>query len=85
MKKFELNRIVRNVQNFALLAKKWLTIFDKTVGRHFGRGSYDINNNLVTIIFKCSKIYGSPTNVTRLKFATNVAIPISSNEKGLFS
>ena len=36
-----------------------------------------------TIIFQCSKIYGNPTRVTSLKFATNMAIPISPNEKDL--
>ena len=41
------------------------------------------NNKLKTIIFECSKIYGNPTRVTRLKLAPSIAIPISPNEKGL--
>ena len=39
--------------------------------------------NSKTIIFQYSKIYGNPTRVTRLKYAPNMAIPISPNEKGL--
>ena len=42
------------------------------------------NNNLKAIIFQCSKIYGNPTHVSRLKLALNMAIPISPNEKGLY-
>ena len=34
-----------------------------------------------TIIFQCSKHYGSPTCVTRLKAEANTAYPISLNEK----
>ena len=33
-----------------------------------------------TIIFQCSKNYGTPTRVTRLKVAPNMADPISLNE-----
>ena len=29
--KFEQNRMVRNIQNFELFGKKWLTIFEKSV------------------------------------------------------
>ena len=36
--------------------------------------------NLKTIIFQCSKNYGTPTRVTRLKVAPNMADPISFNE-----
>ena len=36
---------------------------------------------LKTIIFQYSKNYGSPTPVTRLKVASNMADPISLNEK----
>ena len=36
--------------------------------------------NLKTTIFQCSKSYGSPTRVTRLKVASNMADPISLNE-----
>ena len=39
--------------------------------------------NLETIIFQCSKIYGSATRVTRLKVEPNMADPISLNEKRL--
>ena len=37
--------------------------------------------NLETIIFQCSKNYGSPTRVTRIKVEPNTADPISVNEK----
>ena len=37
--------------------------------------------NLETIIFQCSKTNGSPTSVTRLKVAPNMADPIRLNEK----
>ena len=42
--------------------------------------------NLKTIIYQCSKTYGSPTRITRLKVAPNMADPISLNPKraGLF-
>ena len=36
--KFEQNRMVRNIQNFELFGKKWLTILRKS-RRHFGRRS----------------------------------------------
>ena len=36
---------------------------------------------LETIIFQCSKNYGSPTRVIRLKVEPNKADPISLNEK----
>ena len=36
-----------------------------------------LTNNLKPIIFQGSKNYGSPTRVTRLKFALNMADPIS--------
>ena len=38
------------------------------------------NINSKTIIFHCSKNYSSPTRVTRLKVAPNMADPISLNE-----
>ena len=54
------------------------------------------NNFFRTIIFQCSKIYHKPTRATRLrvysekgmqntKFAPNMAIPISPNEKGFYT
>ena len=36
--------------------------------------------DLKTIIFQCSKNYGNPTRVTRLKLAPKMADPISRNE-----
>ena len=39
---------------------------------------YNINSK--TIIFQCSKNYGTPTRVTKLKVASNMADPISLNE-----
>ena len=36
-----------------------------------------------TTLFQCSKNFGSPTSVTRLKVAPNMADPISFNEKRL--
>ena len=36
---------------------------------------------LKTIIYQCSKNYGSPTRTTRLDVASNMADPISLNEK----
>ena len=38
-------------------------------------------SNLETITFQCSKFYGSPIHVTRLKIEPNMADPISLNEK----
>ena len=43
------------------------------------------NIYIKTIIFQCSKINGNPTRVRRSKFAPDMAIPISHNEKGLYS
>ena len=37
--------------------------------------------DLKTIIFQCSKIYGSPTRVTGLNVAPFIADPISLNKK----
>ena len=54
--------------------------------RHFGRRFCDWNNCLMlninseTIIFQYSKNYGTPTRVTRLKVAPNMADPISLSE-----
>ena len=39
-----------------------------------------LNINLKTIILQPSKNYGSPTRVTTLKLAPNMADPISFNE-----
>ena len=85
---FEQSCMVRTIQNFELIDKKWLTILTKD-WRHSKRRSCDWNNclmlnyDLKTIIFQCSKNYGSPTRVTRLKVAPNMADPISLNEKKL--
>ena len=84
---FEQNRMVRTIQNFELFDKKWLTVFDKVSTPFWKTFLYDWNNYLIlnyylkTIIFQCSKNYGSPTRVTRLKVAPNMTDPISLNEK----
>ena len=41
--------------------------------------------NSKTIVFQCSQSYGTPTRVTRLKVAPNMADPISLNENFLYN
>ena len=80
--KFEQNCMVQNIQNFELFDKKpglFKTIFDKAL-TPFENVSVSIINSKTTI-FQCSKNYGSPTRVTRLKFAPKMADPIRLNEK----
>ena len=86
--KFEQNHIVHTIQNFVLLDKNGLQFLTKC-WRHFGRRSCDWNNclmlkidleTIIIIIFQCSKNYGSPTRVPRLKVAPNMADHISFNE-----
>ena len=62
--------MVRNVQNLELFDKKpsfFQTIVDKAL----------TTINFQTIIFQRSKNYGSPTLVTRMKIAPNIADPTS--------
>ena len=85
--KFEQNRIVQTTRNFELFDKKpgFLKPFLTKLWRHFGRRFCSWNNCLMlnywfpvlTTIFQCSENYGSPTRVTRLKVAPNMADPIS--------
>ena len=87
--KIEQNRMVRNIQIFKLFDKKWLTIFYKVLTPFWKtflwlKQLFDAKLiNSKTIIFKCSENYGrpSPTRVTRLNVAPNMADPISLNEK----
>ena len=68
--KNEQNRLVRTIQNFELFDKKLWTIFDPSVDAILE----DVfvtetilwcqTINLKTMIFQCSKNYGSPTRVT---------------------
>ena len=93
---FEQNRMVRIIQNFDLFffLQKMVNPFWQSVDAILEDVFCDRNNcfcdwnnylmlkyNLKTIIFHCSKNYGSPTRVTRLKGALNMADPISLNEK----
>ena len=68
------------------LIRKWSTIFDKGLAPFYKtflwlKQLFDATINLKIIIFQCSKNYGSPTRVTRLKVTPNMADPISLNEK----
>ena len=83
------NRMVRTIQIFELFDQKWLTIFYKVLTPFWKtflwlKQLFDAKLiNSKTIIFKCSENYGrpSPTRVTRLNVAPNMADPISLNEK----
>ena len=87
--KIEQNRMVRTIQIFELFDQKWLTIFYKVLTPFWKtflwlKQLFDAKLiNSKTIIFKCSENYGrpSPTRVTRLNVAPNMADPISLNEK----
>ena len=85
---FEQNHMVQIIQNFELFDKKMLTIFDKVLSALWETFLWleqllDAKLSML-IIFQCSKNYGSPTCVTRLKVAPNMADPISlNNEKTL--
>ena len=79
--KFEQIRMVRTKQNFELFDKKWFTIFDKVLTPFSLKQMFASKLFIKTIIFQCSKNYGCPTRVTRLKNASNMADTISLNEK----
>ena len=78
--------MVQTIQNFVLFWQKMVNNFWQSVDAIME----DVpvtetivwcqNIDLKTIIFQCSKNYGSPTRVTRLKVAPNMADPISLNE-----
>ena len=82
---FEQNRMVRTMQNFVLFDRKWLTIFDKVLTPFWKmflwlKQLFDAkiliqscDEYTKTIIFQCSKNYGTPTCVTRLKSCTKHA------------
>ena len=84
--KFEQNRMVRTIQNNVLFDKKMVSNFWQSVDAILEDVSatetiiWCLNINLKTIIFQCSKNYGSPTRVTRLKVPPNIADSISLNE-----
>ena len=85
--KFDQNRMVRTVQNFDLFDEKWLTIFDKGLTPFWKtflclKQLFD-DKPLSQILYHLSvfKKFGSPTRVTRLKVAPNIADPTSLNEK----
>ena len=86
--KFEQKRMVQNTQNFELLGKKCLTFFEKALIPFWKRFLYNKQLFDAKIISKrlssFSVPFGNPTRVTRLRFALNMAIPISTNEKGLY-
>ena len=79
---FEQNCMVQTIKNIELFDKKWLAIFDKVLTPFWKTFLWTETNvwcytiNLKTIIFQCSKNYGSPTCVTSLKVAPNMADPI---------
>ena len=68
--------------------KKWLTIFQKVLTPFrkqflWNKQLFDAKiliKRLLSLIVNCSKNYGSPTSVTKSKFASNIAIPIRPNE-----
>ena len=88
--KFQQNRMVQTIQNFVLFDKKYLTIFDSvdailedvSVTKTIVRCQII---DLKTFICQCSKNYGSPTRVTRLKVAPNMVDAISLNENLVYS
>ena len=85
--KFEQNCMVWTLQNIDLFVKKMVNHFWQSVDAILEDVSVIETIvwwhiiNIKTTIFKCSKHYGSPTLVTRLKVAPNMADPISLNEK----
>ena len=80
--KIEQNRMVRTIQIFELFDQKWLTICYKVLTPFWKtflwlKQLFDAKLiNSKTIIFKCSENYGrpSPTRVTRLNVAPNMAV-----------
>ena len=87
--KFEQNCMVQTTRNVGLFDRKtkqnktkrgFLKPFLTKRWGHFGRCFYSWNSFMLSYQFEdyqCSKNYGSPTRVTRLKIAPNVADPIS--------
>ena len=92
--KFEQTRMVWTIQNFELFDQKKkkktrLTIFWQSIDAILKDVSvtetiiWCLTINLKTTIFQCSKNYGSPTRVTRLKVAPNMSNPIKDVNVGL--
>ena len=72
--------MVKTTRNFERFEKKngfFITIFDKELTLELKLLFNPFS--LKTIIFQFSKTYGTPTFVTRLKVAPNMADPISVN------
>ena len=76
--KFEQNGMVQNIKKLELFGKKWLTIFEKVLTPFLKNFSVTLLD--ATVIFHCSKNYGSPTRITWLKVAPNMVDPISINQ-----
>ena len=78
--------MVQTIQNFVLFNKKTVNNFWQSNDAILEDVSvtetivWCQNINSKTIIFQCSKNYGSLTRVTRLKVAPIMADPISLNE-----
>ena len=77
--KFEQKRKVRTTRNFEILTKAGFqkNIFDKALTPCSWNKYLMLRYYLNTTIFQCRNNYGSPTRVTRLKVAPNMADPIS--------
>ena len=84
--KFEQNHMIKTIQNFVLFDKKWLTIFDKMLMpfwkmflwlKQLFNAKISVHQ---TFIVQCSKNYGTPTVVTRLKIAPNMVNLINLNK-----
>ena len=93
---FEQNRIVWTIQNFdSAFWQKMVNHFWQSVDAIL-EDVYHIyvtetitvwcqTINLMAVMFQCSQNYGSPTRVTRLKVAPNMADPSSLNENRLYT
>ena len=81
--KFEQNHKVQTIQNFELFdKKKQFNHFWQSVDAILEDASVT-ETSVETIVFHCSQNYVSPTGVTRLKVAPNMADLISLNETRL--
>ena len=85
--KFEQNLMVWTILNIEHFEKKTVNHFWQSVDAILEDVSvtetifWCQTIDLKTIIFQCSKNYGSPTPVTRSKVAPNMTDPINLNEK----
>ena len=87
---FEQKPLVQTIQSLVLFDKEWLTIFEKVLTL-FWKTFVSVTETIVwclsinskTFIFQCSKNYGTPTGVTRLKVKSTTFCMVHRKKPGV--